>query len=208
MYCSEDFSVKWSKLFHFILKLFGLACYTKSDKTGRFITSTPYDKFIFVATLCLWITFTFFQIRQKIILDETIEVDEKLLYNLWMDLYIVQNFLVIIVVFWNFLHRNKIEKLFNILDNFDQKVSIFNQKAESAGKYYKTAVLLFMFHFIMTKIYMVIYVIDRLLIDSTVLFNAFNDFFVLLFYVALSGQFAATVCEIHNRLIILNNNLK
>lgn len=199
---------KWFKSFHFILKLVGLTCYSKSDKKGRFIKSTLFDKMIFVATLCLWTTFTFFQIRLKIIIGKMVDDTQKLLFELWLDLHIVQNIFVTIIVLTSFLWRKKIETLFKILGDFDEKVSRFNWKTKSAEKLHRTAALVFGIYVFLAIVYLAACIINRWPIDSDNLFMTLNDCFVVIFYVASCEQFVVTIYEIHNRLNVLNNNLR
>lgn len=208
MYSSAKSAEKWFKHFHLILKLFGLACYSKSDQKGRCIKSTIFDKIIFVATLCLWIFLTLYQIRFKMIMEESVEDKQKFFFDLWLDFYILQIFFVIIIVSSSFWYRNKIETLFHIFGDFDEKVKRFNWKTKSAEKLYRKAVLLFLLHVFLAMVCFAASVTGKWPIDSNGLVNALNDCFVMLFYAVASEQFFVTVYEIHNRLNVLNNNLR
>lgn len=205
---------KASRAFYIILKVFGLACYSEIDDKKRILKTTSRDKAIFVATVCLWTTLTYLQIRGKIILDATPEAKESLIQSLWLNLYILQNIFLLIVVITSFLQRTKVIKIFKNICDFDQKLSRVSWKAMSQEKLFKSALFWFMIYFLLAIVYAVLSIItmwpENQFIDiiDLMYINVFNDCLVVLSYAALSEQFIVAVFCIRNRSSMMNTNLR
>lgn len=197
--------------FNLILKLFGLRSFSEVKKL-KSIKFLVFDKLILVATLCLWTFFIVFQIRQQITLDDDIEIKEKFLFNLWMNSYTLQNILATVIVLSSLFFHKKVERLSNILTEHDKKVLRLRWNLRSADELEKTAMFMFLINVFAVTVYATAYLINRKPTDEFVdlkdVFNAFNDCYVLLFYVAISKQFIITVFGIHDRLVVLKTNLR
>lgn len=207
MYSSE----KAARPFFFILKAFGLACFTVDEKT-KSIRTTLFDKALFAATVCLWTTLTWLQVRKKIKFDESLNGISLLVPNLWMYSIIIQHFFDLLVVVTSFRHQTRIERFFKIIRDFDQKVFRVGWKSVTQEKHFKTALVVFSIFVLLAIVYSAVQIAESkselLVLDLAVVLGAANDAFIMLFNIAVSAQFIFSVFCIHSRLNSMNINLR
>lgn len=209
MWSSGNNNHKSAKLSFFILKAFGVACYSIE---GNNVISTLFDKILFSATVSLWVTLIWVQISKQITFDKNVDGKIFFINSLSMYSYIIQHFFGLTVVVHSFIHRPRIEKILKIFRNFDQKLFRFGWKSESQERFFKKANFVFLAFTIMVAVYISANVINSVLnhqkIDRTVLLIDLNDGFMMLFNVAVSGQFIASASSIRCQLENMNINLR
>lgn len=199
------------KPFYFILKAFGLGCYSLDKKT-KALKVTLLDKFIFIASIGLWILFIKIQLNKRFAVDYITEVNSALLNNLWLHQYIIQHICGLSSIVFSFFQTRKIEDFFKIIENFDQKAANFNLNIKCQEKIFKTAIFLFVNYVLLLLLYLIMYAVDNYFSGkystAVIMINCFNYVFILLFYVVLSEQFVISALCIRARLAAMNAKLR
>lgn len=204
VYYSAEFFIK-------SLKIFGLASYNLDIKTRKLETKLrSYLEFslsipFWIVLLCLqWRTY-----KQK-----TLEnmVDSNLLEQILQYQYLVQHFLAILAVVYNFSKRQHVQTFLMFVFNFDQKVDQLDWKFKVQHSRNRIPCFLFV-TFVTLMIYPIATVYTDgyykdLRNDQFLIFNFISYAAIYEFYLMLSMQFILSTYCIYTRLKALRQNIR
>lgn len=200
------------KPFFVILKIFGLACYRLDEKSKK-LKTTLFDWILFLASVLLWGVTIWMQVFRKMNSNYVSGIDSSILDGLWRYQFVFQHFFGLVVVIFNFCHRESVGRLLKIIFDFDQKMKHLKWNNEQHSKIFKRSVIVLGFGLLLMLSYGAAFAINNNLrthsLDvSTLAYNLFNFYFILIFYVLLSLQFIIAVHCVRSRLIKINDNLR
>lgn len=197
------------KPFYLILKLFGFACYQIDANTKKLKTAF-FDWIWFLASVCLWSGLIWMQVFRDMHKTYKSGIDSPILDSLWRYQFIIQHFFALVVVIFNFWHRESTGKFLKIIFDFDQKIKILRWNDERRSKIFERSIIAFAIGFLILMIYVAIFSMKNssTLELSAMVYNLFNFNLLVTFYVLLALQFIVGVYCVRSRLAKINDNLR
>lgn len=199
-----------SKFFFVILKVLGLASFSFENETRHFIVKF-HD--ILILSLSLAIFFGIFSVQFFIIFFDSNTITDGSNYGsesialdkLWAALSIVQNFLIVLAVIYNFLKRKNIERFMKSIFEFDKMLGQLQWQHKVKQFKPLIAVGIFAAPLVVYSTYTLLTADDY---AEFWLFSSGNSIIIVVheFNLFLSAQFILSVCCIIFRLHSLSRN--
>lgn len=206
---SNTFSL--CKPFYFILKFFGLACFTIDEKTKK-LRSTLFDKILFVFILTIWIICSWIQFSRRMPSYVGSSVADVILDSLWYHQHNIQHVFGVLVILFNFKQRKIVGKLVKTLLDFDQKAETLGWIVNSQKLIFAAVVSTFSALVVLTAVASALYAykyewIQRLT-PATIAFNTISYSIILLFFLVVSQQFIVGAFCVRSRITTIARNFE
>lgn len=196
-----------ARFFFYVLKFLGFAPYKFDQKSLKFeMKARQY--FLLICSIIAWIGLIW---RQHISFEKTrVEsgVESYFLDSLWQYQYLIQHYIAIIAIIFNFCKRKRVESFMKLIKKFDQSI-----KKLCWGFEVKHSRFFFLNFFLVSMFSILIYTIISLkplkefyfitVVMMTTMYATVNQF-----YFIISMQFILSTYCVYARLKALKNNVR
>lgn len=108
--------------FYYVMKILGMAPYTFDRKFLKFHTTTS-DYLRLIVIILAWIYINFIHIQTYDNRRYKLGIKFKIVDGLWMNCYFFQNFIVLVILIFNFVKRKSVENFLKSIHDFDVRVN-------------------------------------------------------------------------------------
>lgn len=208
----KNYNIYYSAQFIFkILKILGLASYNFDIKSQKLETKLR-NYLEFYLWILFWIALLWLQWRTYKSKSLETMVDSNLLEQILQYQYLVQHFLAILTVVYNFSKRQHVQKFLMLVFYFDQKVDQLDWNFKVKHSRYCIPCFIFV-SFLVILIYPIAtFYTDEfyedMRDDKLIYFNFISYAAIYEFYLLLSMQFILSTFCVYKRLKALRHNIR
>lgn len=200
------------KYFFYGLKFSGLASFEFDRRHQKFKVGMK-NRLELSVIILMWLGFIWFQLQPRSKKYYDIGVESRLLDALNQYQYLLQYFLIIPTIIFNFIRRNNVESYLKLICDIDHHLERLDWKFKVKPFSPFIGILLFISPLITVTIYLVseYFYYFQLIISTEFFVNVLLDYlsYILLmeFYFMLSIQYILSVYFIHVRMSVLTLNI-